>query len=1544
MTHGIRRRSLLQSTAVVAAAATTGNFLWQATPAAAADSRTAHGGPALDTLDFGDPASEKAHAFRSDASTITDGNLGESARVARPLSPTTIHTGDLRFTMKVDPLRQNFLTVKFWGSDSSTLKTVAYINSEQIGYRRYGDYSVVDDGSAAPLPGRFYYSTIMLPLTHTQGHSKVEIMLRSYDSGYTNPVKVDSRGYYKAYTHVTAALDISGERQADYRPPTDTAADVSEDRKRELLASYTKTQQALHDKYSAKVDGGQKLSIVRYQDELRFYCMSLLQSWSPARDAAQRRQALKRILWTVDQHVKDYYGNTMLVGKGGHQSDWGGFYGALGEALYIVENLLMDDALMGKAAFDALLDEDFPIDTVDGEHSLDGKGLSRREAWERCLKANFDFARSRLSYIYNQILYTYEGAWEAHEGLRIIGSRHYEGRKRSHSILLEALGGIPFLGEEVLVGPDGEDLDLYHDLSYHDRTARYTDDYQQVVMKGLAKSKLDAKGEVVRRLPYGHAFTGLTEAGLTRENGYVASYGEAANYLPEYFYKTLGHKEDAALTDAILKLSLKSVHARSYTRHTSVDGDNRLMRMEMVLDERNPAYPGLPGYATRLSNGVAMLFASLEQRMAEDPGRYAGKEWEPYRRYAAQAVGFVQQQLADHQFFNNLPTTHKVDYRLAETYAYVTGDRGSAKAVHPQTDFAYYTDDEIRALGVNPADYEQFAWVDIDAMLVSVRDADTRIFGALNFRNRGYSGSGKLHVLHRDHDNIVQIKTEGVYRTDDYFLRHDNIDLEFAEDVLTKDALPAALRGEPVPVTRQPGVPVIRTAGENDHAYSGYPDLLTARYGRYLFAVNSTRKAYGNERTHKVTVPGSRDSVLDLVSGKRLAVRGGTISLKPKSAVVLRLNDTQTAAVPAVSGVDFLTALPGAHGVELGWKRAAGAHSYDVFRASREEGPYRRIASRVRGITFHDRGTAPGKTYYYKVAADHGAASYRAEAAYRLPASPRLRGSGWRDDRIGTADRGTAAIHPGGKITITEGDGTGLGAGDDYLLLSSEIRDSLHFVSRPFTGTATLLAKVERSTGTVGGLLLRDHLDASSRYVYFGPDKAGTLILRHRNRDDRHDFQDEQRSPVNVQLAELTVVDYPYLKLVSDGEAHRIDAYASRNGTFWIPAGSVFHAFAPAYTGGVAADAEAVFSGVKVTVSTGTGLRPTAHVREDTVTLAWNKPRAVTSFTVHRSANGKDDWQQLATDVLAPWYMDTRLRTATAHYKVVGLRVDGTEVESAEPALALVEDPQNAYERARAITPDDWTRGSFYRLDKELDAIEPLLSRSDSDRPALTLRIYAAVDALVSARQNKIDVLAEATVLASHPSWANANPPEIAGTFAFDGDIDSSVDLLTRNGTWFRADFGDSPVTVGLVRAYPRGKADNPAKMDGAVVQGSNDLNTWTKIAELGGVDGSAALTWYTFASETRESFRYVRYLGPAGSSCNIAELELYPYWVDHSLVKTLLAEMTALNGADYTAATWTAVSKAADAARATSDGTQAEVDKAAADLLGALTSLVKKG
>ncbi|MDQ0664499.1 hypothetical protein QFZ35_002997 [Arthrobacter ulcerisalmonis] len=40
-------------------------------------------------------------------------------------------------------------------------------------------------------------------------------------------------------------------------------------------------------------------------------------------------------------------------------------------------------------------------------------------------------------------------------------------------------------------------------------------------------------------MPYGPHYYGLSLAGLTRENGYVGVYGEATNYFPCWFFRTL---------------------------------------------------------------------------------------------------------------------------------------------------------------------------------------------------------------------------------------------------------------------------------------------------------------------------------------------------------------------------------------------------------------------------------------------------------------------------------------------------------------------------------------------------------------------------------------------------------------------------------------------------------------------------------------------------------------------------------------------------------------------------------------------------------------------------------------------------------------------------------------------------------------------------------------------------------------------------------------------------------------------------------------------
>jgi len=1288
----------------------------------------------IDKIVFGNEISEQEHHFVGEFTSAIVGGLGETARRSEPRVPVTLKGGDLIFTMNVDPNNQNYLTVKFWGEDASSYKSIVYINGEQLGSRRSGDFEPLNYGNenyragtgtpttgAKTLQNRFYYRTTMLPLESTYGQETVEITIRTYHESFSNNMTLPSRGYYNAYTHNQAYLDVSAEQQgAKFTSDVNTLLAIDNRtaaEKQALIDGYTNGQRALFNSLSTKSDNGAnaRLSIVRYEDELKFYASALTyDDWSPANSPALKKAALERIFKTIDNHVKDYYGNTRLVQRGGHQGDWGGYYGALGEALYIVENLIADDEIYGEELFNQFLDQPFVTNTSNGPYSLvgvdwDGGPLTRRGAWERVLKANFDFARSRLSYIFNQVMYTYEGAWKAHEGLRVIGSDFYEGRDRSHAILLESLGGIPFLGEEVLVGPNGEELDLYHSLFYHDTTAQFTVDVEQIVAKGLAKSKLDKDGNIVRRLPLGEHFTAITEAGLTRENGYVANYGESANYLPEYFYKTLNHAGDEQLNDEILKLSLKSIHARGYARYTDIaDDGKRVMRMEQVLDDRNSTFSGNYGYATSINGGKALHFASLELAMAQNEQRYRAPEWDDYWQYAQEAVGYVQQQIADNQFFNyfdSLTAKNKYDYEAAKTYRYITTERASynrfdsvmAGVVHPQTDFSYYTESEIEALGVNPSDYEQFAWIDIDNLYVSLRDGDTRIFGQLNMLNRGFAGNGRLHVINHDHDNIVQIATNGKFQYEDYTIRMNDIDIFMIDDQLKNDGdRPQALAGEINPITYQPGVgKVERENWEPDHVYSGLPDLLTARYGQYFIVFNSTRSVYGNEQPFEVELPAdySGNTVFDLVTGNDVPVIGGKVVIEPKSAMVLKLTaDSESSQKPF--SVDYVGALAGNGYAGINWKTTSGAESYTIKRSTTENGTYEVIAANLQGNYYKDTTVINGQEYYYKVTAvnSNGAGwdSYRAKLDLTTPVTINDPGTLWRDDRLGDT-QGNATIE-GSTIRIQNANGSGLGEGDDYKVLERNINDSLHLVSQVVSGSGSIEAKLDSYNGAASGIMMRDLLDSNTRYIYFGADEDGNLVLQNRTRDSRHTFTDLKMSPLNVNLIGFNAVDYPYIKLLRDYDSRFVNAYVSNNGEDWIMIHKLFTPFPYAFYAGVVAADDAQFSEVTVDELYPGIIYPFIERVNNAISLSWNKPKQAITFDVFRTYDSaaslqdpvfvegtnqleeNSSWVRLASNVIDLSYVDTEPTLLdTPNYKIVPIALDGTYGQFSETVYPAAE-------------------------------------------------------------------------------------------------------------------------------------------------------------------------------------------------------------------------------------------------------------------------------
>ena len=1373
----------------------------------------------LDKIIFGDTASESDHRFQGEFTTSITGLFGEPARVSNPRDPVEGQGGDLTFTMKVDPYLRNYFTVKFSGEEASSVSMVN-INGEQVGYISNGDYEAINKGWM--LPNRFFYNTIMLPLESTAGKETVEITIKSF-----NPwgnMTSDTRGYYSAYTHTQAYIDVEGEQQGykfkpGQSPETMLPPDLADAEKQALFDSYRQDHINLFNSLSNKVDGSGsgKMSIIRYQDELMFYASALKYDWSPAKTPEAKKAALQRIFKSIDNHVKDYYGNTRLVLRGGHQGDWGGYYGALGEALYIVENLIQDDSIYGKAAFNAFLDEPFVTGTAAGEYSLEGVDweggdLTRREAWERVLKANFDFARARLSYIYNQVYYSYVGAWEAHEGLRIIGSDFYEGRERSQRILLESLGIRPFLGEEVLVGPNGEELDLYHSLFYHDGNAVFTDDFVHIVGKGLAKSKLDAEGRVVRRLPYGKHYTGLTEAGLTRENGYVANYGESANYLVSYYYKTLDHVEDKNMNDEFLKAALKSAHARGFVRYSSLDDNGkRIMRAEQVTDERNQGLTGMPSYTARIGLGMGMQFASLEMTMAQNEARYAGSEWEEYWEYAKEAVGYVQQQLADRQLLHTKDFGHRgtmsgPDFRLAETYDYVTAGRAEyerfggdtmAGVVLPQTDFDYYLPEELSALGIDPQDYEQLAWADIDNMYVSVRDGDFRMLGSLFYRNRGMASNGRLHIMTDRYDHVVQIATNNVFRYEDYYLRASNIDWDFQSDRASNwSGAPQALAGEPAPISYQPGVGVVnRDNFEADTPYSGYPELQTSRYGKYFIIFNTTRDEYGNKQTFEVDVPAdfSGASVLDLISGTNIPVVGGKVSVAPKTAMVLKLTSDFELA-PKPYHVDFVNALAGNGYVGVSWKTTSGGRTYTIKRSESEEGPYEPIATDVQGNFYKDANVQAGKAYYYKIAAvnEHGAGwdSWRAKVDLTVPESVHGE-SVWRDDRLGGTS-GSAVID-GSSILIKNADGTGLGQGDDYNIYKRDIIDSLHYVSQVTAGNSSISARIDGASGEASGIMMRDRTTAEkARYIYFGADEKGNLILQSRTRNSFHHWWNETASPYDAKIKGYTVAEYPYVKLVRDHDSQTAYAFVSKDGSSWTYVTKLSVLLTYAYHTGVVASDDASFSEVTVTQNPQGHVYPFIVKQQDQITLYWSKPKQASWFHLYRTtdeAAGQSDpelkpgttepidgspWTLVRSGTRKTTYEETNLRYGKVHYRILPIHADCSQ-QPFFAASVSADSIEEVMRQAESLSASEYTKASYYLFREELDRIKAEMAKPDRDEAALIADIYKARQLLV---------------------------PYPVSLYSFEGNADNS--------------YGSSSGTVAGSAEYTGGKVGQAIALNGA--------------------------------------------------------------------------------------------------------------------------------
>lgn len=110
------RKALLLTLALASATA----FNAVSTIANSASAASVEATGIVDSITFGDKTSESGHDLNANNSQTIAGALGESSRKLLPFQQPGVDGGSLTFTMQIDPLRRNYVSVKLWGKTTAT--------------------------------------------------------------------------------------------------------------------------------------------------------------------------------------------------------------------------------------------------------------------------------------------------------------------------------------------------------------------------------------------------------------------------------------------------------------------------------------------------------------------------------------------------------------------------------------------------------------------------------------------------------------------------------------------------------------------------------------------------------------------------------------------------------------------------------------------------------------------------------------------------------------------------------------------------------------------------------------------------------------------------------------------------------------------------------------------------------------------------------------------------------------------------------------------------------------------------------------------------------------------------------------------------------------------------------------------------------------------------------------------------------------------------------------------------------------------------------
>ena len=754
--------------------------------------------PLIDRIVFGDAGSEARHAVDAKASELVVGGLGVSARRLPPASDDGRFSGDLTFKLTVDPAIQNYASIRLWGGDVNDAKLTLFCDGKQIGYRHLGDIEILDIGTQAPpFAGRFTYRTFPLPLTLTKGRQQLDCAIRAggpfavYSNRFETFQKPMVQPSRPIYAlYVHADPFVTTDEPAGQAPAVAGARPSAGPEVLDVLKARVNTE------IERKLSQPGPVEVLEAQFLARAYGLA----WTKA---YKNPLVVQKIIQSGDAYFARYQTDpkSVYVDASRTNPDWE-VLGPFGKALKLM-------------AADIAPQLDATLDTGGGAR------ISRRDAYAAMLDFGLQYALThRRLYTNQSMIVDLQGVYYSNEGLRAIGSAKARPEPKMRRYLYEAMGLEPWTGSL-----DDKGAPTYSSAAGDTGSFRSADDYRL-----------------------------FTRMGLSKELGYVGSYGEILDWATSIYLAT-APKPDTAGDPKLRDQLLKMARARTYFRYPAFDAEGApTMLLETAIGWRDPLYPGATTYVQKSGWDNTPFYVAAATR---DP----------------RLMAVARQALDDNQYFTVLSERLKdkgqrTTIGLLEAY-----DEWLAVQAWPKSD---------TKLPMSPGQPD-FVFADPEDGVVAVKNGDDVLYASLYWRaNCGVNRLARFHYQTAKVDRIATIAS----RVD--FVPSGRQCVRQSTPHISAGAIPiiaypgeapAALEGEVLPVAKAPAEARFREG--RDNPYAGRGSYYEAAYGPYLIAMN----AGADQAT--VDLSAATIERIDLVTRRKIAPGAKSLTLAPGQTAVI---------------------------------------------------------------------------------------------------------------------------------------------------------------------------------------------------------------------------------------------------------------------------------------------------------------------------------------------------------------------------------------------------------------------------------------------------------------------------------------------------------------------------------------------------------------------------------------------------------------------------------------------------------------------------------